>query len=144
MTASPSPSSRKALLTLLVLPLLLLCLSLWQMGRVGGADTHAQELVELDAQLAELREMAAGPKAWSQTVEFADGKRYGALPMAFSHEKAADPACRPAIVQAGERRVSLLRDITLRPGDSVVLDGKVSTFSGSTSWPGHWKRARST
>lgn len=77
MTASPSPSSRKALLTLLVLPLLLLCLSLWQMGRVGGTDANAQELVELDAQLAELREMAAGPRAWSQTVEFSDGKRYG-------------------------------------------------------------------
>lgn len=65
----------------------------------------------------------------------ADGQRYSALPMAFSHEKAADPACRPAIVQAGERRISLLRDITLRPGDSVVLDGKVSTFSGGSSWP---------
>ena len=65
----------------------------------------------------------------------ADGKRYGALPMAFSHAKASDPACRPAIAQAGERRVSLLRDITLRPGDSVVLDGKVSTFTGSSSWP---------
>jgi hypothetical protein len=64
-----------------------------------------------------------------------DGKRYGALPMAFGHAKAADPACRPAIVQAGERRVSLLRDITLRPGDSVVLDGKVSTFTGSATWP---------
>jgi len=65
----------------------------------------------------------------------ADGQRYAALPMAYSHEKAADPACRPAIVQAGERRISLLRDITLRPGDSVVLDGKVSTFTGGTSWP---------
>jgi hypothetical protein len=65
----------------------------------------------------------------------ADGQRYAALPMAYSHEKAADPACRPAIVQAGERRISLLRDITLRPGDSVVLDGKVSTFTGGSSWP---------
>lgn len=65
----------------------------------------------------------------------ADGQRYTALPMAYSHEKAADPACRPAIVQAGERRISLLRDITLRPGDSVVLDGKVSTFAGSSTWP---------
>lgn len=65
----------------------------------------------------------------------ADGQRYAALPMAYSHEKAADPACRPAIVQAGERRVSLLRDITLRPGDSVVLDGKVATFTGGSSWP---------
>lgn len=65
----------------------------------------------------------------------ADGQRYVALPMAYSHEKKADPACRPAIVQLGERRVSLLQDPTLRPGDSVVLDGKVSTFTGGSSWP---------
>lgn len=65
----------------------------------------------------------------------ANGQRYAALPMAYSHQKSADPACRPAIVQEGERRVSLLRDVTLRPGDSVVLDGKVSTFTGGTSWP---------
>jgi hypothetical protein len=78
--------------------------------------------------------LAAGATGIAEAVA-ADGKRYDALPMAFSHEKASDPACRPAIVQAGERRISLLRDITLRPGDSVVLDGKVSTFAGSTSWP---------
>jgi len=65
----------------------------------------------------------------------ADGKRYSALPMAYSYQKSADPACRPAIVQAGERRVSLLRDFTLRPGDSVVLDGKVRTFAGGSNWP---------
>ena len=78
--------------------------------------------------------VAAGGAGIADAVA-ADGKRYSALPMAFSHEKAADPACRPAIVQAGERRVSLLRDITLRPGDSVVLDGKVSTFTGGSGWP---------
>ena len=65
----------------------------------------------------------------------ADGRTYRALPTAYSYQASGDKACRPAIVQAGERRVSLLRDITLRPGDSVVLDGKVSTFTGGTSWP---------
>lgn len=64
-----------------------------------------------------------------------DGKTYGSLPVAYGHERSADPACRPAIVAAGERRISLLRDITLRPGDSVVLDGKVKTFTGGTRWP---------
>ncbi|RDJ27671.1 DUF2865 domain-containing protein [Bosea caraganae] len=65
-----------------------------------------------------------------------DGRTtYGSLPVAYGHEKSADPACRPAIVAAGERRVSLLRDITLRPGDSVVLDGRVRTFTGGTRWP---------
>jgi hypothetical protein len=68
-------------------------------------------------------------------AQAADGKRYGALPVAYGHEKSGDAACRPAIVQAGERRVSLLRDFTLRPGDSVVLDGKVRTFAGSQRWP---------
>lgn len=65
----------------------------------------------------------------------ADGGTYAALPTAYAYEKASDPTCRPAIVNPGERRVSLLRDITLRPGDSVVLDGKVATFSGSSNWP---------
>jgi hypothetical protein len=76
--------------------------------------------------------------AGAETIEgaqAADGKRYSALPMAYSHEKASDAACRPAIVQAGERRISLLRDFTLRPGDSVVLDGKVRTFVGGSRWP---------
>lgn len=69
-------------------------------------------------------------------AQAADGKRYAALPMAYSHESTKDAAaCRPAIVQAGERRVSLLRDFTLRPGDSVVLDGKVRTFVGGSNWP---------
>ena len=69
-------------------------------------------------------------------AQAADGKRYKALPMAWSHESTRDAAaCRPAIVQAGERRVSLLRDFTLRPGDSVVLDGKVRTFAGGSRWP---------
>lgn len=64
-----------------------------------------------------------------------DGKRYGALPVAYGHETSSDPACVPAVVRDGERRVSLLRDFTLRPGDSVVLDGKVRTFTGGSRWP---------
>lgn len=69
-------------------------------------------------------------------AQSADGKRYRALPMAYAFETTRDAAaCRPAIVQAGERRVSLLRDFTLRPGDSVVLDGKVRTFMGGSRFP---------
>lgn len=78
--------------------------------------------------------VAAGADTIDGAVS-ADGRTYGSLPVAYGYEKSADPACRPAIVNAGERRVSLLRDITLRPGDSVVLDGRVRTFSGSTKWP---------
>ncbi|MFC5509351.1 MULTISPECIES: DUF2865 domain-containing protein [Hyphomicrobiales] len=69
-------------------------------------------------------------------AQSADGKRYRSLPMAYAFETTKDAAaCRPAIVQAGERRVSLLRDFTLRPGDSVVLDGKVRTFMGGSRFP---------
>lgn len=64
-----------------------------------------------------------------------DGKTYGSLPVAYQYETSSDPACRPAVVKADERRVSLLRDVTLRPGDSVVLDGRVTTFTGSARWP---------
>ncbi len=78
--------------------------------------------------------VAAGAATIDEALT-ADGKRYSALPVAHGHETSADPTCRPAIVQAGERRVSLLRDFTLRPGDSVVLDGKVRTFMGGSRWP---------
>ncbi|MFC5394571.1 DUF2865 domain-containing protein [Bosea vestrisii] len=63
-----------------------------------------------------------------------DGKTYRQLPMAYAYERGADPACRPAIATAKDRRVSLLRDFTLRPGDSIVLDGRVRTFTGG-KWP---------
>ena len=65
----------------------------------------------------------------------ADGRRYRDLPMAFAHEKTGDAACRPAIVKRGEQRVSVYRDFTLRPGDSVVLNGNVKTFAGSDRFP---------
>ncbi len=78
--------------------------------------------------------VAAGATSIDRAVA-ADGQRYGALATAYRHETVADPACRLPIVQAGEHRVSLLRDITLRPGDSIVLDGKVTTFMGGSSWP---------
>lgn len=79
--------------------------------------------------------VAAGATGIDDAVSLDGRSTYRALPMAFSHERSADPACRPAIVAEGEHRVSLLRDFTLRPGDSVVLDGKVRTFAGSSRWP---------
>ena len=78
--------------------------------------------------------IAAGAASIDKAVA-ADGQRYGALPTAYRHETTANPACRLPIAKAGEHRVSLLRDITLRPGDSIVLDGKVTTFMGGSSWP---------
>ncbi len=78
--------------------------------------------------------VAAGATTIDAAVS-ADGKTYGALPVAYGYEQSSDPACRPAIAKPGEHRISVLRDITLRPGDSVVLDGRVRTFAGSTKWP---------
>lgn len=64
-----------------------------------------------------------------------DGRTYGSMPVAYAYEKSADPGCRPAIPTAGQWRVSLLRDFTLRPGDTIVLDGKAQTFNGAAQWP---------
>jgi Protein of unknown function (DUF2865) len=64
-----------------------------------------------------------------------DGKTYASLPMAYAYEKSSDQSCRPAIALVNERRVSLLRDFTLRAGDTVVLDGRAKVFNGSSQWP---------
>ncbi|WP_126111464.1 MULTISPECIES: DUF2865 domain-containing protein [unclassified Bosea (in: a-proteobacteria)] len=77
--------------------------------------------------------VAAGAATIDDAVA-SDGKTYRALPMAYAYERGADAACRPAIATANDRRVSLLRDFTLRPGDSIVLDGRVRTFNGG-KWP---------
>lgn len=79
--------------------------------------------------------VAAGAATIAGAVA-ADGRStYGALPVAYGHEKSSDPACRPAVVKAGERRVALMRDFTLRAGDSIVTSDGVTTFSGSAQWP---------
>ncbi|MGL4729426.1 MAG: DUF2865 domain-containing protein, partial [Bosea sp. (in: a-proteobacteria)] len=78
--------------------------------------------------------VAAGATSIDDAVGL-DGKTYGSLPMAFAHEKSADPTCRPPIVQADERRVSILKDFTLRPGDAVVVNGSARIFSGASSYP---------
>jgi hypothetical protein len=78
-------------------------------------------------------QVAAGAATIDDAVA-GDGKTYRSLPMAYAYERGSDPACLPAIATADSRRVSLLRDFTLRPGDSIVLDGRVRTFTGG-KWP---------
>ncbi|WP_157089523.1 DUF2865 domain-containing protein [Bosea sp. WAO] len=101
------------------------------------ADFSAQEAL-CEAQNpgvpVKLFRLSAGAISVDRAVA-GDGTSYTALPNAYAYEKKADPICRPAIVTAGERHISLLRDITLRPGDSIVLDGKVETFTGSSAFP---------
>lgn len=78
--------------------------------------------------------VAAGATTIDGAVS-ADGKTYSSLPMAYAYEKSGDQACIPAIVQANERRISLLRDFTLRPGDTIMLEGRARVFNGSSQWP---------
>ena len=77
MTNTSSHSSGKAVLTLIVLPLVLLIISLWQLQRLPDAESRRVDTSAVDEQLAELRAMAQEPKAWSKSVQMPDGKRYG-------------------------------------------------------------------
>jgi hypothetical protein len=78
--------------------------------------------------------VAAGAATIGEATS-SDGKTYASLPMAYAYEKSGDPSCRPAIAQVNERRVSLLRDFTLRAGDTVVINGRAKVFNGSSQWP---------
>ena len=82
MTDKSSYSAGKAVLTLIVLPLLLLVLAVWQLQRLPGGGVPGDsapnaELAAIDAQLAELRAMSQGPKAWNKTIQTADGQHLG-------------------------------------------------------------------
>ncbi len=69
-------------------------------------------------------------------AQSADGKRYRSLPMAYAFETTKDGRRLPSRHRPGGRAPRLLlRDFTLRPGDSVVLDGKVRTFMGGSRFP---------
>ncbi len=63
-----------------------------------------------------------------------DGKTYRSLPMAYAFQRSIDPACaRP---RTGDSTISLYRDFTLRPGDSVVTQRNgVRVFTGGSSYP---------
>jgi hypothetical protein len=62
-----------------------------------------------------------------------DGKTYRQLPMAYAYQTSIDPVC--AKPRTGQQTVSLLKDFTLRPGDTVVLNGRARTFNGASSYP---------
>jgi hypothetical protein len=62
-----------------------------------------------------------------------DGKPYSALPAAFAFQRSQKAACtcgRPA-----DRYAALIRDITLRPGDAVVVGDRTMVFKGAGHWP---------
>lgn len=62
-----------------------------------------------------------------------DGRTYRSLPMSYAYQRSIDPACaRP---RNGDTTISLMRDFTLRPGDAVILNGRVRVFSGANQYP---------
>lgn len=74
--------------------------------------------------------------AGAETIDDAvgpDGKTYRQLPMAYAYQTSIDPACaRP---RTGAQTVSIMKDFTLRAGDTVVVNGRPRVFNGSTSYP---------
>jgi hypothetical protein len=64
-----------------------------------------------------------------------NGKTYGSLTVAYSHEKTADPACRPKVVGFKERRIAITKDFTLRAGDTVVTETGARVFNGGSRYP---------
>jgi hypothetical protein len=62
-----------------------------------------------------------------------DGKTYRQLPMAYAFQTSIDPAC--AKPRTGEATVAVMKDFTLRAGDTVMLNGRPRVFNGSTNYP---------
>ena len=60
---------------------------------------------------------------------------YRNLPMAFAHQRAIDPTCSCERGPAQAKRVSLLKDLTLKKGDVVVLAAGAKVFDGAERWP---------
>ena len=65
-----------------------------------------------------------------------DGKRYGALPVAFRHTGTTDNTCtcRPENI-AYTKIVSVMKDFTMRQGDMVMTNKGFRVFRGSSHYP---------
>ena len=65
-----------------------------------------------------------------------DGSPYTSLPVAFRYTSTADKtcACRPDNVNH-TKIVSLMKDFTLRKGDSVMTQRGIRVFRGTTNYP---------
>ena len=55
--------------------------------------------------------------------------------MAFAHQRSLDPTCSCERGPAQAKRVSILKDLTLKKGDVVVLDAGAKVFNGAERWP---------
>ncbi len=76
--------------------------------------------------------VAAGADTIDEAVG-SDGRTYRSLPMAYAYQTSIDPACaRP---RNGAQTVAVLKDFTLRAGDTVMFNGRPRVFNGSGSYP---------
>lgn len=105
-------------------------------GDVGSsADVPAQEA------LCQARCPAAPVKLFTVEAgrDIEDARRgnqtYRNLPMAFAHQRSLDPTCSCERGPTQAKRVSILKDLTLKKGDVVVLDGGAKVFNGAERWP---------
>ena len=105
-------------------------------GDVGSnADVPAQEA------LCQARCPAAPVRLFTVEAgrDIEDARRgnqtYRNLPMAFAHQRSLDPTCSCERGPAQAKRVSILKDLTLKKGDVVVLDAGAKVFNGAERWP---------
>ncbi|WP_342362140.1 DUF2865 domain-containing protein [Terrarubrum flagellatum] len=63
-----------------------------------------------------------------------DLRRYTSLPAAFAYQKSRSASCT-CHQTAQQTHISIMRDTTLRPGDTVVTGERAVVFNGATSWP---------
>jgi hypothetical protein len=60
---------------------------------------------------------------------------YRNLPNAFAHQRAFNPSCSCEGGPTQAKRVSILKDMTLKKGDVVVLAEGAKVFDGAERWP---------
>ena len=102
----------------------------------SGADwaTHAG-LCQSACPAADVRLYSLAPGAMDMAqARSRDGQTYSALATAFAYRKGLDQSCS---CQTGRQAsyMSLLRDVTLRAGDTVIVGAKAKVFRGASQWP---------
>lgn len=78
----------------------------------------------------------AGSDRLDDTQSTRDRKPYSALPVAFRYTKVRDETCSCHPPGASTlNNISLLRDFTLRAGDTIMTERGFRVFQGASGWP---------
>jgi hypothetical protein len=79
---------------------------------------------------------AAGDEKLDTAISTRDQKPYSALPVAFRYATTKDATCGCHAPGASVlANVSVLKDLTLRPGDKVMTQKGFRVFQGAAKWP---------